>query len=256
VADDDGPTHPRWFFVHVHKAAGTSLLHRLRRQFAPDQIYPDESDVAAAGDGDSALPHLAPTLLVSHLMARYPLRRDRIAVVAGHFPLRTTEMLGDPFTTMTLVREPVDRILSSLRHHRAYTPADRDRPLEELYEDPIRFHGMLHNHLVKMFSLSPDEIRLGDGMMAHVRAFTPARLDDAKQRLAGVDVLGLHDRVDEMCGVLTERFGWRLGEDVHANTTEPVEVSASFRRRIAADNADDAELYEYARELWAQRRSA
>ena len=156
----DGSNPARFFFVHVHKAAGTSLLHRLRHQFARDQIYPDESDVAAAGDGATPLPHLAPTLLVSHLEARYGVRRDRIALVAGHFPLRTTEILGDPFTTMTLVREPVERILSALRHHRVHTPADADRPLEELYDDPIRFHGMLHNHLVKMFSLSPDEIRL------------------------------------------------------------------------------------------------
>ena len=184
----DGSNPARFFFVHVHKAAGTSLLHRLRHQFARDEIYPDESDVAAAGDGATPLPHLAPTLLVSHLEARYRVRRDRIALVAGHFPLRTTEILGDPFTTMTLVREPVERILSALRHHRVHTPADADRPLEELYDDPIRFHGMLHNHLVKMFSLSPDEIRLGDGMMAHVRDFTPARLAEAKQRLAGVDV--------------------------------------------------------------------
>jgi len=183
-------------------------------------------------------------------------RRDRIALVAGHFPLRTTEILGDPFTTMTLVREPVERILSALRHHRVHTPADADRPLEELYDDPIRFHGMLHNHLVKMFSLSPDEIRLGDGMMAHVRDFTPARLAEAKQRLAGVDALGLHDHVDALCADLTQRFGWDLGADVHANATEPVPVAASFRRRIAADNVDDTELYEYARELWTRRRAS
>jgi hypothetical protein len=244
----------RFFFVHVHKAAGTSLLLRLRRQFPPEQLYPDDSDVAAQQEA-GALPLVGPTMLVSHLLARYPVRRHEIVVVAGHFPVRTTELLGDPFTTLTLVREPVERILSSLRHHRRFVPADRDRPLEELYDDPYRFHGMLHNHLVKMFSLSPEEIRAGDGMVFHVEQFTPARLAEAKSRLAAVDVLGLHDHVDELCDRLTERFGWRLGAPVHANVTEPVPVAESFRRRIAADNALDAELYEHARELWASRRA-
>ena len=247
----------RFFFVHVHKAAGTSLLLRLRRHFAREQLYPDDSDVAAAvGDDGSPRLHLAPTLFVSHLLERYRARRDRIVLVAGHFPLRTTELLGDPFMTLTLVREPVERILSSLRHHRELTPGDHDRPLEELYDDPIRFHGMLHNHMVKMFSLSPEEIRVGDGMMTHVEQFTPRRLEEAKQRLTGVDVLGLHDHVDEMCVQLSDRFGWRLGTSVHANFTEPVAVAESFRRRIAADNALDADLYEYARDLWSARRRA
>ena len=244
----------RFFFVHVHKAAGTSLLLRLRRHFRPEQIYPDDSDVAARRDSEQ-LALLGPTMLVSHLLERYPVRRDEIALVAGHFPVRTTELLGDRFTTITLVREPVERILSSLRHHREHVPADRDRPLEELYDDPYRFHGMLHNHLVKMFSLSPAEMRVGDGMVTHVKDFTETRLGDAKTRLAAVDVLGLHDRVDDLCDDLQARFGWNLGAPVHANVTEPVPVAESFRRRIAADNAADAELYELARELWASRHA-
>ena len=154
------------------------------------------------------------------------------------------------------MREPVERILSSLRHHREHVPADRDRPLEELYDDPYRFHGMLHNHLVKMFSLSPEEMprRRRDG---HAREGLHAgrRLADAKARLAAVDVLGLHDRVDDLCDDLHARFGWNLGAPVHANVTEPVPVAESFRRRIAADNAADAELYEHARELWAGRHA-
>ena len=248
----------RFFFAHVQKAAGTSLSVRLKREFRREQIYPDASDAdTAPADGDAGprFPRLGPTLLVSRLLERYAVRRDEIRIVTGHFPLRTAELLGDEFRTLTLLREPVERTLSSLRHLQARTPADRDRPLEELYDDPVRYHGLIHNHMVKMFSLSPEEILAGDGVMARVEVFTPARLAEAKSRLGGVDVLGLHDQLDEFCDELTERFGWRLGSDVHANRTEPVEVAASFRARIAADNAADAELYEHARTLWATRRA-
>lgn len=246
----------RFFFAHVQKAAGTSLFVRLQRQFQREQIYPDETDVqVGAGGTEPRLPRLGPTLLVSRLLERYGARRDEIRVVTGHFPLRTTELLGDAFTTFTLLRNPVERTLSSLRHHQLRTPADRGRPLEELYEDPVRFHGLIHNHMVKMFSLSPEEILAGNGIMARVDEFTAARLEDAKTRLAGVTVVGLDDHLEEFCGELSERFGWQLGPGVHANRTEPVAVARSFRQRIAADNALDDELYAYAVELHEQRRS-
>jgi hypothetical protein len=246
---------PRFFFAHVQKAAGTSLVVRLRREFSRERIYPDSSDVAAATDSGTGLPRLGPTLLVSHLLDRYQARRDEIRVVTGHFPLRTTELLSDRFTTITILRDPVERTLSALRHHQVRTPADRDCALEELYEDPIRFHGLIHNHMIKMFSLSPDEILGGDGVMARVDSFTIERLEEAKRRLGSVDVLGLHDELDELCGELADRFRWSLGQGVHANRTDPVRVPASFRARIAADNQMDVELYEHARDLWAARRS-
>ena len=58
--------------------------------------------------------------------------------------------------------------------------------------------------------------------MARVDTFTPSRLEDAKSRLAGVDVVGLHHDLEAFCGELTRRFGWNLGTSVHANRTERV----------------------------------
>lgn len=257
--DQESDQESRFFFAHVQKAAGTSLFARLQRHFPREQIYPDDSDVVSddgsGSDGRPALPRLAPTLLVSRLIERYRVRRAEIRVVTGHFPIRTTELLGDPFTTLTLLREPVERTLSALRHHQVKSPADGDRPLEELYDDPIRFHGLIHNHMVKMFSLSPEEIVAGDGVMARVDTFTTARLADAKSRLAAVDVLGLHDDLDGFCAELSGRFGWRLGGRVHANRTEPFEISRAFRERIARDNALDCDLYDYALTLHSRRRA-
>ena len=144
--------------------------------------------------------------------------------------------------------------MSSLRHHRNRTPADAERPLEELYDDPIRFHGLIHNNMVKMFSLSPEEMMAGDGLMTHVDDFTPARVERAEDELAKVDVLGLDVHFAEFVDELRARFGWQLGSPEHANRTEPDDVAESFRRRIAADNAADVELFAFACELHAERR--
>ena len=239
--DDDR----RFFFVHVQKAAGTSLLRRFRRVFTEEQIYPDDSD----GHQHTVAPQIMPEQLV----ARWAVRGDRIRLVTGHLPLCTTELVDVPFTTLTVVREPVERTLSYLRHHRWFHPEDADRPLEEIYEDPFRYHGMIHNHMVKLFGMTVEEMT--SGMLTHIE-FTPEHLARAKAGLASVDVVGLQDDFEGFCRELEDRFGWDLGKPVRANTTEPADIPASLVERIAADNALDAELYRFAVDLVADRAAA
>ena len=48
-------------------------------------------------------------------------RRARIRVFCGHFPFVAVELLGEEVTTITILRDPVERTLSFLRrgsrHH-------------------------------------------------------------------------------------------------------------------------------------------
>jgi hypothetical protein len=232
----------KFFFVHIQKAAGTSLLFRLRKQFGREAIYPPMSD---KGNVDAVI-------VVDHLLERWRTQRDTTRVVTGHFPLCTVELLDDDFTTLTVLREPVERTLSYLRHHREMTPDEAERPLEDIYEDPLRYHCLIHNHMVKMFSLTPAEMT--DGVLTPVE-FTPEHLERAKENLARVDAVGDQASFEDFVAELIERFGWRLGGFTHANRTAPVEVSDSFRARIAEDNALDVELYAFARELIRKRRA-
>lgn len=238
------PSPPRrFFFVHVQKTAGTALFQRLRNEFGPDGVYPNESD------GDLLV--VAPQIMVPQLLERWAARRDEIRVVSGHFPLCTVELLDAPFVTMTVLREPVERTLSYLRHHRVLTAEDRDKSLEEIYEDPFRFHGLIHNHMVKMFGMTAEE--MNGGVLTHVE-FTPEHLNRAKALLPTVDVIGVQEQFDEFCAEIVERYGIDLGDPRFANRTDPVDVPESFRARIAEDNAMDVELYELARQLVAERK--
>jgi hypothetical protein len=225
----------RFFFVHVQKTAGTALLRRMKHAFGTTPIYPDDSD--------GPLPEAV--LVHEHLAERFAARGDEIRVVTGHFPLAVAELLGADFTTLTVLREPVERTLSYLRHHRVLLKEDRDVPLEEIYEDPFRFQGLVHNHMVKMFALTTETMTAG--------TLTPVRFERhhlvlAKERLATVDVVGVQERFEEFCAELERRFGWDLGPPLFANRTEPVDVSDAFRARIAEDNVLDTELYEFARD--------
>lgn len=233
----DGGGVERFFFVHLQKTAGTTMRQRLMHHFGDEALYPSAVDDDVPGV----------TFRTAALRERLPTRSDRVRVVSGHFPLCSRAFFGFEVRTCTLLREPVERTLSYLRHHRKLTPADADKSLEEIYDDPFRFHGLAHNHMTKMLSLTLDEMT--DDMLTHVE-FTPERVAGAKAALEGIDVVGVQDRFDDFCHALNDRFGWSLSDRPRfANRTEPVEVSASFRERIAADQWADTELYELARTL-------
>jgi Sulfotransferase family len=236
------PEPRRFFFAHVQKTGGVSLYVRMLRQFGRSAVYPDPSDGDTVED--------APQLMTDVLFDRWKARGDEIQVVVGHFPLCTAELLGGGFTTLTVLRHPVDRTLSYLRHHRNTTPDDSERSLEEIYEDPLRFDHFIQNHMVKMLSLRAEEMT--DGMMTKIE-FDRGRLRQAKRALRKIDEFGLQDELESFAQRLERRFLWELGPPVHENVTEPVAVPDSFRARIAEDNRLDVELYEYARKLLSRR---
>lgn len=233
----------RFFVVHMQKTAGTSLRDRLRHHFDEAAIYPNRTDGTSKG-------HVVISL--SHLEERWQARGDEIRVVAGHFPLSTTEVLGVPFVTMTVLRPVVERTLSYLRHQRRVTRGDADTPLEAIYDDPFRFQGLIQNHMTRMLSLTVDEMRVGDGGLSTV-PFTPERLKMAKEAVASLDLLGLQPRFEELCAALEADHGLDLGEPVRSNTTEPEEAPPGLVERILEDNALDLELYAYAEQIYAER---
>jgi hypothetical protein len=231
---------PRFFFVHLQKTAGTTLIRRIRAQFPERAVYPHRRD------GDE----IARVISVEHLRSVWATRKSEIRVVTGHFPLCTAQLLDAEFTTLTVLRHPVDRTVSYLRHHRRRTPADAGLTLEEVYDDGFRFKGLVHNHMTKMLSLMPEEME--DGALTRVE-FTPERLERAKQRLAGVDAIGIQEDFDSFWAQLAARFDWRLGGPHDRPERPPAQLSPQFRDRIVEDNADDIELYEFARRLVTER---
>jgi hypothetical protein len=239
-----GEEPTRYFFVHLQKTAGTTLSHRLMRHFGTAEFYPNDSD----GNAVDA------SLSVDHLLERWAARGPEIRMVRGHFPLCTTELLGAPFTTMTVLREPVERTLSLLRHHKRFH-RDDTRTLEQIYDDPFRFHGQIHNHMVKMLSLTTEEMT---GWALTEVDFRPEHLARATAALDAMDVVGLQDDLESFCAELTRRFGWDLGEPAFLNQTDADAEPATdaFRQRIATDNALDQALWEHAQELVARRAAA
>jgi hypothetical protein len=230
----------RFFFCHLQKTGGTTLIRRIRQNFDEGAVYP------YSGDGD----RVARVISVEHLLSVWNARSDEIDVVTGHYPLCTTELLGHEFSTLTLLRHPLSRTVSYLRHQRRERHPDADLSLEAIYEDQMRFGGLIHNHMTKMLSLSCEE--MDNGALTTVD-FTAERLERAMRRLAEVDVVGLQEDFEGFCQQLSVRFDWRVAEAAPHRPRTPCALRPDFRDRILADNADDVELYTFARSLVAER---
>lgn len=226
----------RYFFLHLHKTAGTSLWRRLHTQFSDAELYPGVQD-------DSPRER---TFATEYLRERYLDRRDEIRVVTGHFPLCTIELLGDDFRTFTVLRPPLERVTSVLRHHRDSRDPEDPVTFDEIYDMPVQ-QLLIRNHMTKMLTLDVHEMT--DGALSDI-TIDHTRLEIAKQRLSEIDIVGLHDRFEAFCEALEDRFSWDLGKPVFINRSKsPSEVTPELARRIEDDNAIDQELYDFARGL-------
>jgi hypothetical protein len=235
----------RFFVVHLQKTAGTSLRDRFRATFENDAIYPNKTD----GPVGHAV------ISLSHLLERWQARRHELRLIAGHFPLSTVELLDAQFVTLSVLRPVVDRTLSYLRHQQTLHADDRARSLEEIYDDPFRFRGLIRNHMTRMFSISAEEMTPGDGVLTDV-SDSRGRLERAKEGVASLDAFGLQPHFEEFWNGLAGRFDLVKGTPVRSNVTTPdAAVPARLVERILEDNALDVELYEFAERLYEERTS-
>lgn len=231
----------RYFFVHLQKTAGTALLKRLRHHFGPDAVYPRPTEQGTP----------MAVLDVDHLCRVDAARPGAYQVLTGHFPLGVIDLLAGPFATFTVLRDPVERVLSFLRHQREVEPRFAAASLEAVYDDAVSRSGLVDNHMVKMLSLRGSDLTAG--------ALTPVTVDDAWLHRAEaaleerIDVMGLQEHFDVFCQDLERRFGWDLGPPLFMNRTSPAVCSDSLRERITLDNRFDELLYGHAVELWHGR---
>jgi hypothetical protein len=244
-----GESADRYFFVRPQRTASTTLRLRMARLFGDAGIYPNGSDYRPTD------PYGEAAVSIDRLVERMTVRGDEIRVVAGHFPLCVVGLLGGRFRTFMVLRDPVERTLSSLRHRRREPLKDRDKSLEEIYDKPFRSRGFWgRNHMTKILSLSVEEAR--DIALNGVDV-TAARLERAKENLRSLDLVGVQERFEEFCNDLNEQFGWSLGDEPRwENPSAPIGVSEAFRARIAEDNAADIELYQLALRLVEERSVA
>ena len=232
---------PRFFFVHVMKTAGTTFhVQVLKANFGPEERYPSPNhDFYSYDLRESSY------WRVSSLAELSPERKLRIRAYAGHFPFVATEIIGDPdLVLLTILRDPVERTLSYLRHCKRYHPVHQDLSFEEIYEDSTFFGPFILNHQTKIFAMTNED---RPEYCYDVIDVDDRRLDIAKSNLERVDIVGFQDRFEDFLLELEARFGWTIPTTTRLREGAEEPVSKALRQRIASDNAIDMEFYEFAK---------
>jgi hypothetical protein len=222
-------------FVHIPKTAGTTLARIADRQVpAHARLHLEHHDKSVRAF--QALPEA---------------RRAEIRFLRGHIPFGLHEHCPRPARYFTMLREPIDRIVSY------YYFVQRETP-HYLHDYANQPDMTLRRYVEARVSLQMDNMqtRLLSGVWTEpgFGECDPSILALAKQNLEQhFAVVGLTERFDETLLLLKSALGWRHVHYVRHNVTGARPPRESLDQEtlsvLRACNQLDLELYRHAQAL-------
>lgn len=220
-------------FLHLPKTAGTTLHRVIARQ------YRSSEDVFIIN------PHT--------FMAQPAEVRHRARIVRGHFWFGLHRYVAQPYTYITVLRDPIKRVLSLYNHaswdsqHNMH-PQAKQHTLAQLLEKGIHKEA-LDNSQLRMLSGVWDAVPFG--------ACTAEHLEQAKTNLQNqFSVVGTMEQFDETLLLMQENFNWRQVYYTKLNTAKRLSRKPSLSQEtfslVQQHNALDIELYNFAKRLCQQ----
>jgi hypothetical protein len=228
-----GPPRPL-IFIHVQKTAGRSFETLLRTHYRDPIAYRFDSTEEQ---------YLEFAEMTS-------VQRDAYDLLDGHCNYGIHSLLSRKATYLTLLRDPVERMIS--RHHHFIT-RNRVHPFAQQggsLADFVRDICPDNEHVRWLSSVPSWQVPLHET--------SREMLDEAKHNLEHeVEAFGIAERFAESLEVMAPIVGWRgvapirinVGDGRQARDTLDLETERLIRDR----NALDLELYEFATSLFAER---
>jgi galactose-3-O-sulfotransferase len=237
---------PLLILMHLPKTAGSTLRSILEDKISDtDRIL--FSPMKDLFQGREELHEQQRARLVQRAQSEGYLR-----LIYGHLFFGTHELIQKKSRYLTVLREPVDRILSSYyyraQHGHCYEP-------EVTLADYVAGKSPNRQMQIEVDNLQTRFLcaRGGRPPEAPWGGCTKAMLNEAKKNLdTEFALVGLTERFDDTVKLLAGICGWNVPpayERLRVTQRYPgrTETSAPILRAIAAANELDSELYEHAR---------
>lgn len=227
-------------FLHIPRTGGTTLNRITERIYPREAIYSFGSN---AGKSIAVFKSLDEK------------RRAEIQLLRGHMAFGLHEWLPKPASYITILRNPLDRVVS-FYYYVLQTP---QHPLREVFEKEgikladlpdAEFLRMINNGQTRLISGVWNDIPFGE--------CTESMLEVAKRRLRDdFAVVGLTERFDETLLLLKWTLGWNTLWYTRENATRhrprTRDISSDTIDNVLGVNSLDVELYRYAVDLFKDK---
>lgn len=219
-------------FIHIPKTAGGTLRYITARQYPAMQTAEVNKQ------------RRLPTISLEELENLSPTQRKKIQLVQGHLPFGAHRFFDEPVGYITLLREPVARILSFYYYV-------KNIPSHRLGQEIIKHNLSLRDFVLRI----PDRnLHNGQTYMLAGKNIAPERaLDTAISNLQNHFIaIGLTERFDESILLFKEKLKWTSlfyqKRNSKKQQREPLseEVIAIIREK----NQLDIALYDFGKQIF------
>ena len=253
---------PILLHLHLPKTAGGSLNRIIYSQVAStDDPIEEENSIYRGVYHYSPLQRpvtLRKPVLDIHPDAIEILRTRNLKAIIGHFTFGIHQYLSGNSTYVTLLRNPVDRIISLYFHYTrklGKQPEGKPSLAQFLSGFSLPAKGLQEMQLIT----DNDQTRRISGLESSSGKCTNAMLKAAKRNLKShFSVVGVTDRFDETVVLLQREFGWSDSyrywpAHVARARSEQTDVDEQTLDRIRELNEFDFALYEFAKALMIEQ---
>lgn len=227
-------------FQHIPKTAGTTLRYIIQYQFLPSAICELYGSAGSHVERINKLKNLSKS------------ERENLKIINTHLGFGLHEFITPPYTYITFLREPVDRVISMYYYYqKTKNPLFQHLSLLEF----VRSYSAVQNGVTKNLSGVTLKRQLLPLEEKDSVPFSEENLAIAKQNLkTHFKFVGICESFDESLILLHRMLGWKIPLHDKSNVSKrarniPQETLSSIEEL----NRLDIQLYQYAKEIFADQ---